>query len=380
MPALLAVSFTFVNPCDQPPDDAAPRPDDTVFDVTVVYPEFQSVPRTHTVPGTFDPSEVDTVTANATGTVAQLFVGEGDTVAKDDPVVALGSTHLLDLIDIKRARVKELSARLEELKTRLAHTGGSDEPVTIEDTVFLDEEHIDEPVQKPFGDAGKPRPTPKTLKALAELIETQMDRLEKEANVLDRKLLSLTQNSPVNGVVTATFVSEGNKVNEGDKLVAISQTNPMSVTFYLPDTVASFVDKHSTVTVWPADNPKAKGTGTVYFIDPNIDTQTGRIKVKAHVSNENGLIKGGQKAKVRVATRKMDRVIVLPKRVLYHEEGKKYVFTVAHKKAKLVQVTTGEETQDGKIQIFGELRVDDPIIIDRPLELKHNSFVKIVEK
>jgi len=377
---LLLVSFTFVNPCDKTDRERKPGADDTIYDVTVIYPEFTSVPQAYSVDGVFDVSQVDNVTANADGEIEQLFVNEGDTVSKDDPVVAISNTELLDRIDVKRARIKEYQARLNEVQFKLEGTGGEDQATTIEDTAFLDEDPIDEPINKQYGDTSKPKLKPKSLKALAEVIEATVDTLTKEADVLDRKLLKLTQNSPATGVVTKVYVSENNKVKEQDKLIEISQTDPLSITFYVPDSVASFVDKHSKVKVAPIDAPDFKGTGTVYYIDPNIDTKTGKIKVRAHVSNETGRIKGGQNATVDLATRKMSRVIVMPKRVLHYEDDKKYVFIVYRDQAKLVQVNTGDETDDGKIHIRGDLRVDDPIIIDRPMELKHNSFVKVMKK
>lgn len=378
IPFIIAISFSFVNPCDSP-KDKKPRASDTIYDVSVVHPEFQSVPKAYKVEGTFDPSEVSYITANADGHVEQVFVDAGDSVAKDDPVVSVSNTETLEKIDIKRAKIKELQARLNQAQGRIEASDGEDLPATIEDTMFMDEEPFDQVPQRQFGDAGTPPQRPKTIKGLVEVLEASIDSLTKQAEVLDRQLLDMTQNSPVNGVVTKILVSENNKIKQQDKLVEISNTNPMSVTFLVPGDVASFIDKNSKVKVAPLDAPEVAGTGTVYFISPNIDSSTGKIECRAHVSNEDNKIKGNQKASVSVHTRKMDRVIILPKRVLYYEDKKSYVFIVYRNQAKLVEVTIGETNEEGLVQIYGDLRVDDPIIIDRPIELKHNSFVKVVK-
>jgi len=377
---LIAVSFTFVNPCDQPAKVRQPGADDKIYEVKVIYPQFTSVPQAYSVDGKFDVSEVDIITANASGEIEQLYVNEGDTVEQDDPVVSISNSNLVDRIDLKRAKIKEYKARLEEIQIKLEVSAGVDQPVNLEDSTFLDEEPLDEPVKKDFGNASAPKPKPRTIKAMAEVLEATIEAWTKEADILDRKLLDLTLNTPVSGVVTKKFVSEGNRVKVQDKLLEISKTDPMSVTFLLPNEIASFVDKHSKVKVYPTDNPDAKGQGNVYFINPNIDTNTGKIEVRAHVVNTNGLIKGGQNAKVQLNTRKMSRVIVLPKTVLYYENGKKFVFIAYRNQAKLVEVTTGDEDDNGQVQIFGELRVDDPIVMDRPMELRHNSFIKVTKK
>ncbi|MBF0105066.1 MAG: efflux RND transporter periplasmic adaptor subunit [Deltaproteobacteria bacterium] len=375
IPCILAISFSFTNPCDAP-REKQPGDSDTIYEVQVTNPDFQSVARVHTVEGQFDPSEVTTITANADGFIEQVFVATGDSVTKDDPIVTISNTEILELIDIKRARIKELQARLTQAQGRIETSEGEDLPTTIEDTVFMDEDPADQQPQRQFGDAGTPPDRPRTVKGLVEVLEANIDSLTKQADALDRQLLSLTQNSPVDGVITKTHASETNKVKQQDKLVEISKTNPLSVKFFLPEDVASFIDKTSQVKVSPKDAPDVSGTGTVYFISPNIDTATGKIEVRAHCSNNDNQIKGGQKADVNVSTRKMDRVIILPKEVLYEEEGNTFVFIVYRNQAKLVAVKTGEANEQG-IQIYGDLRVDDPIIIKRPPELKHNSFVRI---
>ncbi len=377
---LLAVSFTFVNPCSQESKTRKPKADEPVYNVTVIYPKFISVPKKYHVTGTFDVGEVNYVTAHVDGRIEQVYVSEGDNVVKDDPLVTISNKSLLEKIDIKRARIKEYQAKLAELQVRVEVNEGEDRPVSIEDTDFLDEEVIeDDPQPKQYGDTSTQK-NPKTVKALVEYIEKAIEVRQKEADALDRALLSLSRQSPVSGMVTKIFVTEGNKVGTKDKLIEVSQTDPMSINFALPQETASYIDKRSNVKVSPVDAKSVTGEGTVNYIDANVDTKTNKIGVKAYVSNEEGRLKGGQKADVFVSTRKMGRVVVLPKRVLFYDDDKSYVYIVLRNQAKQVEVSLGDEMEGGNLQIHGDLRVDDPIIIDRPVELEHNSFVKMKEQ
>jgi multidrug efflux pump subunit AcrA (membrane-fusion protein) len=378
---LLAFSFTFVNPCSQEGKIQKPKSSDKIYEVTVVYPKFISVPKKYFVQGRLDVSETSFVTANTTGDVEQIFVTEGDHVEKNDPIIALSNVHILEQIDLKRAKIKEYQARLADAEAKISGLEGEDRPVAIEETQFLDEEPIDEPVVKDFGDANDALPQPQTLKTLSEVLDKHIDVLTKEADILDRRLLELNQSSPVNGVITKILVSDRNKVKEQDRLIAISQINPLSVTFKVPQETANYIDKHSTVTVTPKDAPDMKAIGTVYYIGPNIEAKSGKVEIRAHVANENGNLKGGQETDVFVSTRKMGRVVVLPKSVVHYDEDKQTnVFIAFRNQAKLVEISLGEDMGNNNIQIHGDLRVDDPIIIDRPKELKHNSFVKMVEQ
>ncbi|OVE82778.1 hypothetical protein BVY03_00105, partial [bacterium K02(2017)] len=340
LPALMAISFSFVNPCSNTNQGQQPNANDTIHDVQVIYPQFKSVSKTHQLEGVFDPSELTSIIANAPGKIEQIYVSVGDTVQKNDPISSIENTQISELIDIKRSRISELQARLEQAKEKIGYAEGEDVPTTIEDTLFLDEEPIDEPADKNYGDANATTTEhPKSVKTLIDVLEKSIESLTKQANALDRHLLDLTQNSPVNGIVTKIYLNEQNKVNAKDKIVEIAKMDPISVTFHLPGSVANFIDKNSKVRVSPVDAIEVVGKGNVYFINPNINPDTNTIEVKAHVANPDNKIKGGQNAKVSVSTRKVERVIVLPKNVLYYENDESFVFIAYRNQAKLVQVS-----------------------------------------
>lgn len=375
---ILAISFSFTSPCSGPKKADGPREGDQIFTVQSVNPEFRSVPKAYSVEGTFAVSELTQVKAHVDATVEQVFVNEGDLVTEADPLVSLSSTQVLEQIDINRAKVKELNARLSLYGVRIDNAGGEDVPTTIEDTEFLDEDPIEEdPVQQKIGDTTVPTTKPNTLKALGDVVEAQVAKINKQTASLERKLLRMTLTSPATGVVTAVKVSDTNPVKEKDVLIELSQVDPMSVVFQLPEDVANFVDKNSKVKVSPVDAKEVKATGQVYFVDPSIDPVTKTLTVKAHVANKNGVIKGGQKAKVQVNTRKIDRVIVLPKTAIHEANGKNFVYVIYREKAKEMEVEVGDQLDDGMVLVYSSsLRVDDDIITDAPEELKHNSYVK----
>ena len=348
-----------------------------MYAVSVVMPKFVDVPQSYTLEGIFDASETNTITSTGEGLIEQLYVNEGDGIAKGEPVILISNSILLEKIDINRSLIKKYQARLREVQARLASLGNVDQPVNNEDTTFLDEDSQEPSITKKFGDSNAVQAKPTTLKALVELLQAAIERLGKESDAMDRELLSLSLNSPENGIVTKVYVSAGNRVKEQDKLVDVSVTDPLSVKFYVPSEVANFIDKNSTVSVSPVDAKNISATGTVYYISPSIDSNSNLLEMRAHVSNENNLIKGGQKAVVNVMTRKMSQVIVLPKKAIHYENDKKYIFITFQDQAKMTQIEVVGETSDGQVQVRGDLRVDDPIIIDRPQELKNNSFVRI---
>lgn len=381
--AIIALAFQLANPCSEKnkPQVREPGETDPVYEVEVVYPENSATPRTHLVDGQFEASEVTYITAGYAGDVSQVLVNEGDTVAENDPLVILSNSDLNDALDLARARQKEVDAHLKKAQSSLRALGEDDRPVTVEETRFLDDDdlNVTPPPPKPYGSADDTNKKPNTLRELIATLEASSERLGKQIEILEKKLLNMTHNSPVSGIVIKKHVAEKTKVAEQNNMMEIARTNPMSVVFKLPEDVASFVDKHSTVKVSPVDAPDVSGEGTVYFIDPNVNTLTRTIEMKAHVANDKGLIKGGQKAKVEVATRKIDQIMSLPKKTLVYENKKMFLAIVDGNQARLREVKVGKDLGQGNIEVISNLSVDDAIIVNRPAGLKNGSFVKIKE-
>lgn len=368
--------FTFSNPCSQRAAYQPERPaeGDAVLEVDVVNPKYAETPRTYDVEGEFEESEINFVTARYSGIIDEAFVNEGDTVAAADPIIAISSEELLDQVDIKRAKIKEFTARLNLAKAKLSIAPEPDTPVSTDDVTFLDEE----PATQPSVKTGEPAEQPKTLTELVDVLEAMVERYTTEADALDKILLDLHHKSPVAGTVMDVLFSQGNRVKEQDKLVSIARTDPMSIAFAVPQDVASFVDKTSRVRATLIDAPDVSADGTVYFVSPDLDPVNKSIEIKAHVENSGGRIKGGQKARVRLATNKKDLALIVPESSVINHGNKKYIFAVYGNQARLLEVVTGANMTGGRIEVKGvDLNVDDYVVMNPPPGLKNDAFVKI---
>ena len=380
---LLALSFTFINPCS--PNSRfikkEPKPTDKIFAVEVTTPTSHDVPRIHITDGVFEPVELATVTAAGSGAVEQILVSVGDKVSPDDPLITISSKELSDLAELKRLRARELEVRLARAKESFRGMAVPDRPVTQAEVDFLDDEPMDESASQREQEMPEQKPEdPVTLRNLVSLIEVMLERLNREIQMLDGRLASLNQTSPVGGVVTKIATAEKNHVHEGDPLVDVARLEPMVAAFKLPQDVANFVDKYSRVTVFPVDAPDLTADGTVSFISPDIDEENHVIALKAEVSNPEQKIKGGQAAKVRIETRKVDSVLgILPGAIL-HEGDKAFVFVTHGNFVKKVEVQVGRNLADGTVEIIADIRVDDPIVINPPTDLGDEAFVRVAEK
>jgi multidrug efflux pump subunit AcrA (membrane-fusion protein) len=380
---LLALSFTFVNPCSPNSRfvNKEPKPTDRIYDVEVIYPKFNDVPRVHEVAGIFEPAEVSVVTAVGDGAVEQILVSVGDKVLKDDPLLKLSGKNLSDLAELKRLRVKELELRLKKARASFQNMAVPDRPVMQEEVDFLDEEPLDESAsRRDFENTAKKEEEPSSLKGLVEVLETMIARLSKEVEILEGKIRLLAQGSPVTGVVSKIFTAEKNHVQEGDQLLEVSRLEPMLVAFDLPQDVASFVDKYSKVKVAPQDAPAIEGDGTVSFISPNVDSAKGTIQLKAELSNPDLKIKGAQQARVKIETRKVDAVMGVPLKAVVKDADKTFIYVVQGNFVKRVEARVLRDLEGGHVEIVADVRVDDPVVVNPPVDLADGAFVRPLEK
>lgn len=368
--------FTFSNPCSQRASYQPERPveGDVVLEVDVVNPKYAETPRTYDVEGKFEESEINFVTARYSGVIDEVFVNEGDAVVEADPIIAISSEELLDQVDIKRAKIKEFTARLNSAKAKLATVPDPNAPVSTDDVTFLDEE----PTATAPTKIGEPAEQPRTVQDLVDVLEAMVDRYTTEADALDKVLLDLHHKSPVAGTIMEVLFTKGNRVKEQDKLVSIARTDPMSVSFAVPQDVASFVDKTSRVRITLIDAPDVSADGMVYFVSPDLDPVNKSIELKAHVENSDGRIKGGQKARVKLATNKKDLALIVPESAVISHGNKKYIFAIYGNQARLLEVIMGASMDGGRVEVKGvDLNVDDYVVMNPPQGLKNDAFVKI---
>lgn len=397
LPILLAITFSLSDPCvpsgNKGPDQ--PGPEDTVHEVKTIYPRFEESPRYVAGTGTFSASDRLDVKAEFDGNIEKVYVGEGDTAAQGDPLCLFKGEKLNAEIEKKQAELKEAEARLEldrrnfELGGGEAVPGGGGEPAfppsaepEETESAFLDEETPEKPPPpKPENQIAPQEPSqPVDLEAKIRLDEATVERLSGELDQLEEQLKKLTVNAPIAGVVNKRKVTEGDIVTAGSSLFDIVTVNPITISFGIPQEAASYVDKLTVVKAAPLSAPDMTLEGTIFYISPEIDPASKTMQVKAHLPNEKGLIKEGQQGKVLVATRKIEKILMVPREAVVVEEDKNYVYVVfggkAHKTAVAIREEAGREKEVG---IDADIRIDDSIIVAGQKNLKDESFVKAVE-
>ncbi len=387
-PLLLAISFLLNNPCapeQNQPTEKIKKVEEPIREVSVIYPRFTESGRMVQGRGRFTVSDRLSLKGDFSGIIEKVYVGEGDQIKGGDPLCLIKADQLNKEIDIKQAELKEAEAQLEADRKIFQASGGIEtEPGPPEDEgepAFIDEE-----TEEPAPYRENP-PTPPTVmgpqtdgESRFKISEARVERINTELDQLEERLKQLTVTSPLAGIVHKRNVTEGSVFEEGDELFEIIVNNPMTLTVHLPQTVASYVDKQNLVKASPLSAPDKVVEGTIFYISPEIDTVNRTLEIRLHLPNEDGLIKEGQEGQAIVSTRKVEKLLIIPRKAVVEKEGGKFIFVVMNGKAVLTEVSLGQAMENDEVEITANIRVDDPIIIEGQKNLSNGNPVIILNE
>ena len=213
-----------------------------------------------------------------------------------------------------------------------------------------------------------------------------------EANVETAKLnLGWCQvRSLITGVAGQATVQVGNLVNGQSVLTSVSQLDPIKVYFsigdseYLALTHQAAKGSNSdllkgaakvplSLTLSNGDEYPAKGH--IVFVDRQVNSQTGAIRIAAAFSNPRNVLRPGQFGRVKANTEVRQSALVVPQAAIYDFQGQPVIYTVtADNKVHANQVVPGPEYGEGRV-INSGLEPGATVIVDNIQKLKEGMPV-----
>ncbi len=321
------------------------------FPVEVTRGVFEDVEHTLEAVGSFLPEDEVTVGAEESGVIKKLLVDEGYQVKKGDGLLKIDDEKL-------RLEVEESEARLKEARSRLEHSQS-----TLKRMTNLFQEGVIG--QQEFDDA---KNQTSLNQAIVENIRARLRRFKK--SLRDTRVIA-----PMDGVVSERMVSAGEYVKVGADLVKIVDSNPLKLTFTLPEKNAGEIETGQKVRVTTRVYRDETFEGEIYFINPKLDPNTRTIEVKAWVDNSEYKLRPGYFVDVRVLLGKR-RSLVLPESAVIVREGRVVVMEVMDGSVKYKRVTPGVR-YDGKVEILDGISPEDDIVVSGRSEITQGTKVAI---
>jgi multidrug efflux system membrane fusion protein len=243
------------------------------------------------------------------------------------------------------------------------------------------------------------RYTPLLAKGFAtpQLVETQKAQVEqlKAAIKADEALIQAAQvnlsytrlTSPVDGVTGIRQVDIGNVISPTNAggVVVVTQIEPISLIFTLPETVLPQIQQQQEKTKKPItviannqDNTIKLGEGTLGLINNEIVQTTGSIQLKANFPNTDHLLWPGELVNARLLLDTRNDGLTVPESVVQQGPNGTYAYVIKPDTSVEVRPIKVAQISEGQALIDSGLKANEQVVVDGQYKLQAGAHVTIL--
>lgn len=192
--------------------------------------------------------------------------------------------------------------------------------------------------------------------------------------------------APISGRLGLRQVDRGNLVSSADTngLVVITQTQPISVVFTLPETQLPEVraelaaGKTLTVDAYDRADTRRIATGTLETLDNQIDVTTGTLKLKARFDNADDALFPNQFVNVRLHVLTRKDVTAIPTAAVQQGSAGAFVFLVQEDNTIAVRQVKLGAINSGMVAVNEGLKPGDRVVTEGTDRLRAGAKVEIL--
>jgi multidrug efflux system membrane fusion protein len=330
--------------------------------VRIAEAKVEDLPRHLQAIGTVTPLATVVVRSRVGGQIVRVTFAEGQRVERGQLLAEIDPAPF-------KIRLAEAEGQLQQAQAQLA-------------TARADLSRIESLAAKKLVSAQE-------LEAQRALVaQYEGTRTSSQAQVDDARLqLAWTRiEAPISGRAGLRKIDVGNLVvaNDTNGLVVITQTQPIAVSFTVPENELSSVldplrDGHPLpVEAWDRNESRVLASGLVKTADNQIDTATGTLRLKAEFANDDERLFPNQFVNVRLALASIREALIIPTAAVQFGSRGTYVYVVdGQSKARVRDITLG--AADGALQaVVKGLQSGERVVVEGVDRLRDGRTVVIV--
>lgn len=200
---------------------------------------------------------------------------------------------------------------------------------------------------------------------------SQLNAIQANIKVLNAEIDKTVIRAPFSGELGLREVSPGAYVTPQTLIGTLQQTNKVKIDFTVPETFAGIIKKGNKVRIQTNDAADSN-VGTITAIEPQINSVTRNIKVRAIL--DNGILSPGSFVKVLLGQNRQS--IMVPSNAIIPDALSNQVVVVRKNKAVFTNVETGLRNED-LVELTSGINVGDSIIVSGMLFVRPNAPIKI---
>ena len=287
--------------------------------------------------GTARANESVTVTAKVTDTVSAVHFSDGDIVSRGSVLVELTNEEEAALLAEARANVQDAETQYQRLAD------------------LLQQQSI------PLSQVDEARARLNAAQARQDSIEARLkDRLVK---------------APFSGLLGFRNVSEGTLLTATTPITTLDDISVIKLDFSVPEVHVGKLRPGQEVIATSDAYPRRGFPAEVRTIGSRIDPTTRAAIIRAHIDNDENLLRPGMLLKVRVVLGPQE-VLMVPETALLQRGDRVFVFLVEEGLAKMQEITIGAR-QAGWAQVLSGLAEGVAVISDGVVKVRDNVPVRV---
>jgi membrane fusion protein, multidrug efflux system len=230
--------------------------------------------------------------------------------------------------------------------------------------------------------------------ATPQLVETQQAQVEElqAAIKTDKALIDAAQvqlsytrlTSPIDGVVGIRQIDVGNIISPSNTngLVVVTQLNPISLIFTLPETVLPQIQQQQQNTRTPLkviaynqDNTMKLDEGVLGLVNNEILQTTGSIQLKANFANKANRLWPGELVNARLLVDTRHNGLTVPAAVVQQGPKGPYAYVVNPDSTVAIRPIKVAQISDGQALIDSGLTADEQVVVDGQYKLQPGTHI-----
>jgi RND family efflux transporter MFP subunit len=316
----------------------------------------RAVSPTVLVSGTLDPADVVQVRAQVSGTVDVVHADRGTSVRRGAILAVIDAQGIRSQVAGATAAVAAAESQAAVTRQRLESARRLHEAGAISAIDF------------------------KAAEAAMQAADAQVAAARAGAAAAAEAASRATITSPIDGVVSARFVSGGEAVNPGSPLFTVVNAAELELSGRIGVQDAARVRAGQPVTFALDAFPGESFDGRVARVDPTVELATRQVGVYARLANPGGRLVGGQYAHGRIATGAARAAVVIPESALLERSADAAtVCVVAGNRVARRRVTLGPRDEaTGLVAVVRGVAAGERVLLNPTPEIADGTPVSLV--
>lgn len=202
-------------------------------------------------------------------------------------------------------------------------------------------------------------------------MQTTNARLEAIIARLDDRLIR----APFDGVLGFRAISQGTLISPGTIITTLDDISIIKLDFSVPENYMAVLSVGQEVIATSPAYPEQTFLGRVQVISSRVDPITRSITIRAHLNNDNRLLRPGMLLTVHLV-RSRSPALVIPEEAILPIKDKQFVYVVSENIAQRIEVKAGRK-RPGIVEILSGLEEGQMVITQGVIKVRPGSKVTV---